>query len=103
MTTFLHVRDTDKGSGYEDRGHIVTLTFAPSEHMASASVSGKPWVTVTTRFVASIVGSSTRSVEEAVIEEIHFGVQPIVGVGFTVYAHAPRGAVGDFLVHVTGV
>lgn len=103
MSTFLHVRDTDKSSAYEDRGEIVTVTFTAGDHTASTAVSGKPWVTATTRFVHAVVGSSSRSVEEALIEQIHFGVQPIVGVGFTVHAHAPNGAVGAFLVHVVGV
>lgn len=102
MVTKLLVSDSDT---YEDRGQVVTLAFGTgNSDMATTTVTGCPWVTTSTRFVTSVVGTSTRSVEEALIEMLHVGINNIVaGVGFDVIAHAPSGAQGDFTVHVVGV
>lgn len=103
MTTSLNVTD-GQGSKFEDRGEIVTITFAAGAGDASTTVTGKPWVTSSSRFIATLVGTSSRSIEEALIEGIRVGVDDVVeGVGYTVFAHAPSGASGAFTVHVVGV
>lgn len=104
MTTYLHVRDTDKGSAYEDRGSVVEVAFGNGTDVASTTVTGKPWVTTSTRFTVAIVGTSTRSVASALLQSVQFGIDNVVsGVGFDVVGCAPSGASGTFTVHVVGV
>lgn len=104
--TSLHVVDA-KGDRFETRGTQVTVTFtSTSPDIATTTVTGKPWVSADSVFTACFVGTSTRSVEEPLIEGCECAINNIVpGVGFDVVVNSPNpgGSVGSYTVHVVGV
>lgn len=74
------------------------VDFGTGDHDASVVVTGQAWVTPTSIIIATAVG------EEARLEQITCNVGSLsAGVGFTVYAHAPTGAIGQFTVNCIGV
>lgn len=95
----LPIGDTLPGGG-GGGGNACTCTvdFGAYEHDASVVVTGQGWVTSTSIIVCTVQG------EEARIQSITANVDTLVdGVGFTVHAHAPDGAVGEFIVNCIGV
>lgn len=102
--TSLHLVDAH-GSRYEARGTQVTVTFTDTD-VATATVTGKPWVSADTVFTLVPCGTSSRSGFDSLLDEVKFAVDNVVpGVGFDVVAYAPRpgGSSGSFTVHVVGV
>ena len=104
--TLLELVDAH-GSRFESRGVQVTVTFtSTSPDMATTTITGLPWVSSDSVFLASFVGTSSRSAEEPLIEGLECAVNNIIpGVGFDVVLSSPNpgGSVGDYTVHVVGV
>jgi hypothetical protein len=75
-----------------------TVDFGTGDHDASVVVTGQTWVTASSIIVATAQG------EDARVEQITCNAGDLVdGEGFTVYAHAPYGAIGQFTVNCIGV
>ncbi len=95
----LRTGDTLPGSpGGGGNACTCTVDFGTGDHDASVVVTGQSWVTASSIIIATAQG------EDARVEQIVCNVGALVdGVGFTVYAHAPNGALGTYTVNCIGV
>lgn len=93
------------GSG-GGNGVTVTVDFSTGTDLVRKTVTGQTWVTTGSEITATFTeGPGTRTVEEAVVEQLVCGVENIVdGDGFDLVVHSPNGkAYGEFNVFCVGV
>lgn len=93
------------GSG-SGNGVTVTVNFSTGTDLVRKTVTGQTWVTTGSEITATFTeGSGTRTVEEAVVEQLVCGIENIVdGDGFDLVVHSPNGkAYGEFNVFCVGV
>lgn len=77
----------------------VTVDFGAFDTTASTVVTGQAWVTAASKIVANVFGT-----EDALLDQVSVTISDrVVGVGFTVIAHAPEGSSGTHTVHVLGI
>jgi hypothetical protein len=83
------------------------IDFGPEEtDIASITVTGQPWVTVTSKIVANVAAESTadHDPEDAIIEGLIAYVSNLVpGVGFDLMARAPNSTWGRYKINAIGI
>ena len=78
---------------------LVTVDFGSGNTNASTVVTGQKWVVPASRIAASLQGTTAdhSSVEDGLLEQITAAIGTLVeSVGFTLHAHAPNGAAGQY-------
>lgn len=81
---------------------IATLDFGmPGSDMAIVAVPD-PQVRLISQVALTLTGpTADHDIEDSLLEQIHLAYDLTVGVGFTIYGHAPYGTWGRYNVQYT--